>query len=144
MSTRRKYETALASLRQYTGNDKAGFRDGQWDAIDALANGERVAVIERTGWGRSAVYLIAAKLLRDAGGGPALLVSPLLSLIRDQINAAGRHLLQPLDPDPDHRPAALLLPFVVLFDTIMRLVTVTSRNTQRLPKGTGFELDFKD
>ena len=47
-------------------------------------------VVQRTGWGKSAVYFIATKLLRDAGGGPTLLVSPLLALMRNQIEMAQR------------------------------------------------------
>jgi len=81
---------ALNYLRRYVGNDQAEFRDGQWEAIAAVLAGGRLAVIKRTGWGKSAVYFIAAKLLRDRGGGLALLISPLLSLMRNQIAAAER------------------------------------------------------
>jgi ATP-dependent DNA helicase RecQ len=81
-------ETALVLLRQMLG-PKAEFRDGQWEAIDLVANqGRRVLVVQRTGWGKSVVYFLAAKILRDAGAGPALLISPLLSLMRNQILAA--------------------------------------------------------
>ena len=67
----------------------AEFRDGQWEAIDLVANQRRrVLVVQRTGWGKSVVYFLAAKILRDAGAGPALLISPLLSLMRNQILAA--------------------------------------------------------
>jgi len=68
---------------------EAEFRDGQWEAIDRVANGrQRLLVVQRTGWGKSLVYFLAAKILRDAGAGPALLISPLLSLMRNQILAA--------------------------------------------------------
>jgi ATP-dependent DNA helicase RecQ len=69
----------------------AVLRDDQLAAIRALvAEGRRVVVVKRTGWGKSAVYFLATRLLRDAGAGPTLLVSPLLSLMRDQIaKAAG-------------------------------------------------------
>src|SRR5689334_20832238 len=68
---------------------KSEFRDGQWEAIDLIANQRgRVLVVQRTGWGKSLVYFLAAKILRDAGAGPALLISPLLSLMRNQILAA--------------------------------------------------------
>src|SRR5437016_353407 len=70
---------------------RAEFRDGQWDAIDLIANQRRrVLVVQRTGWGKSVVYFLAAKILRDAGAGPALLISPLLSLMRNQLLAANK------------------------------------------------------
>jgi ATP-dependent DNA helicase RecQ len=49
-------------------------------------------VVQRTGWGKSMVYFLATRMLRDAGGGFALLISPLLSLMRNQIQAAAEHL----------------------------------------------------
>ncbi len=67
------------------------FRPGQWEAIDLIANRrQRLLVVQRTGWGKSAVYFIATKMLRDAGSGPTLLISPLLSLMRNQVVAAER------------------------------------------------------
>ncbi len=82
---------ALALLREATANPEARFRDGQWEAIDALVNhrAQRL-VVERTGWGKSSVYFIATRILRDRGRGPTLIVSPLLALMRNQIDAAGR------------------------------------------------------
>src|SRR3989440_852350 len=81
-------EKAQALLQQMLG-PQAEFRDGQWEAIDRVANGRRrLLVVQRTGWGKSLVYFLAAKILRDAGAGPALLISPLLSLMRNQILAA--------------------------------------------------------
>jgi ATP-dependent DNA helicase RecQ len=78
-------EKARTLLRQMLGTT-ADFRDGQWEAINLVANErERVLVVQRTGWGKSVVYFLAAKILRDAGTGPSLLVSPLLSLMRNQI-----------------------------------------------------------
>lgn len=83
-------DRAETLLRQMLGPD-AQFRVGQFEAIEAVArNRRRVLVVQRTGWGKSLVYFIAARLLRDAGSGPALLVSPLLSLMRNQIDAASR------------------------------------------------------
>ena len=71
------------------------FRDGQREAIEALATRrERVLLVQRTGWGKSAVYFLATRLLRDAGLGPTLLISPLLALMRNQLAAAGRLGLQ--------------------------------------------------
>src|SRR5436309_2227649 len=81
-------EKARTLLKQMLGPE-AEFRDGQWEAIDRVANGrQRLLVVQRTGWGKSLVYFLAAKILRDAGAGPALLISPLLSLMRNQILAA--------------------------------------------------------
>src|SRR5258708_6048589 len=81
-------ERARELLKQMLGPG-AEFRDGQWEAIDRVANGrQRLLVVQRTGWGKSLVYFLAAKILRDAGAGPALLISPLLSLMRNQILAA--------------------------------------------------------
>jgi ATP-dependent DNA helicase RecQ len=81
-------EPALALLRQMLGQG-AEFRDGQWEAIDLAANQRRrLLVVQRTGWGKSVVYFLAAGILRDAGAGPTLLISPLLSLMRNQILAA--------------------------------------------------------
>lgn len=82
---------ALALLRSGTGLPGAAFRDGQEEAIRHVVEGRgRLLVVQRTGWGKSFVYFIAAKLLREAGAGPALLVSPLLALMRNQIAAAER------------------------------------------------------
>ncbi len=82
---------ALAILRSLTGQPGADFHPGQFEAIDALvARRERALVVQRTGWGKSAVYFIAALLQRRAGSGPALIVSPLLALMRDQVAAAER------------------------------------------------------
>src|SRR6266404_2325503 len=83
-------ENARALLRQMLG-PAAEFRDGQWEAIDLAANErQRLLVVQRTGWGKSIVYFLAAKILRDTGAGPTLLISPLLSLMRNQILAAER------------------------------------------------------
>ncbi|HEV7204963.1 MAG TPA: DEAD/DEAH box helicase [Jatrophihabitans sp.] len=70
---------------------QAVLRDDQWSAIEALvAEQRKVVVIQRTGWGKSAVYWIAAGLRRAQGFGPALVISPLLALMRDQVAAAER------------------------------------------------------
>ncbi len=69
----------------------ARLRDDQWTAIEALVvDRRRALVVQRTGWGKSAVYFIAAKLLREAGRGPTVIVSPLLALMRNQVAAAER------------------------------------------------------
>jgi ATP-dependent DNA helicase RecQ len=77
-------------LRALAG-DQARLRDDQWTAIRALvADRRRTLVVQRTGWGKSAVYFIATALLRARGAGPTVIVSPLLALMRNQIAAAGR------------------------------------------------------
>ena len=82
---------ALTLLRQGTGDDSAEFREGQWEAIHALiSGGRRLLLVQRAGWGKSMVYFIAAKLLRQQGEGPTLLISPLLALMRNQEDAANR------------------------------------------------------
>ena len=82
---------ALAYLRTALANPAAEFRPGQWEAIDALVNHrKKLLVVERTGWGKSSVYFIASRILRDRGAGPTLIVSPLLALMRNQIDAAER------------------------------------------------------
>ncbi|MGA7670858.1 MAG: RecQ family ATP-dependent DNA helicase [Nitrolancea sp.] len=84
-------ERALELLRLGTGQPNAVFRDGQEGAIRFVVEGRgRLLVVQKTGWGKSFVYFIATRLLREAGGGPALLVSPLLALMRNQISGAER------------------------------------------------------
>lgn len=81
---------AQAILEQLAGPG-AVLRDDQWTAIEALVvHRRRALVVQRTGWGKSAVYFIAAKLLRAAGRGPTVIVSPLLALMRNQVAAAQR------------------------------------------------------
>jgi ATP-dependent DNA helicase RecQ len=83
-------ESAEQRLRALAG-DGARLRDDQWTAIEALVAGRRRAlVVQRTGWGKSAVYFIATALLRELGEGPTVIVSPLLALMRNQIEAAAR------------------------------------------------------
>jgi ATP-dependent DNA helicase RecQ len=82
---------ALKLLQTALGDPTANFRDGQWDAIDSLVNKqEQLLVVQRTGWGKSSVYFISTRILRDRGRGPTLIVSPLLALMRNQIEAADR------------------------------------------------------
>lgn len=78
-------------LTRSVGRADADFRDGQCEAIQHVVEGRgRLLVVQKTGWGKSSVYFIATKLLREQGAGPALLVSPLLALMRNQIDAAAR------------------------------------------------------
>ena len=82
---------ALERLRTLTADPGADFRPGQLEAIrDVVTDRARVLCVQRTGWGKSAVYFVATALLREAGAGPTLIVSPLLALMRNQIAAAQR------------------------------------------------------
>lgn len=84
-------QRAQELLRIGAGRADATFRDGQEDAIRHIVEGRgRLLVVQKTGWGKSFVYFIATKLLREGGNGPALLISPLLALMRNQIDAAER------------------------------------------------------
>jgi ATP-dependent DNA helicase RecQ len=84
-------DQAQRLLRELVGNPAAELRDGQLEAVEALVDdGARVLVVQRTGWGKSAVYFLATALLRARGAGPTLIVSPLLALMRDQVEAARR------------------------------------------------------
>jgi ATP-dependent DNA helicase RecQ len=83
-------QRAEASLRELAGGD-ARLREDQWAAIHALVvERRRALVVQRTGWGKSAVYFVATALLRERGAGPTVIVSPLLALMRNQIAAAER------------------------------------------------------
>lgn len=82
--TQQLLQTALA-------NPNAEYRGGQWEAIDALVNQrQKLLVVQRTGWGKSSVYFISTKIFRDRGMGPTIIVSPLLALMRNQIESAQR------------------------------------------------------
>ena len=84
-------EAALEILRTLVGHPDADFHEGQYEAIETLVDQRRRAlVVQRTGWGKSAVYFVATLLLRRQGAGPTILVSPLLALMRDQVAAAAR------------------------------------------------------
>lgn len=82
---------AVQFLRTALDNPTATFRDGQWEAVEQLLNpGTRLLVVQRTGWGKSLVYFLTTRLLRNQGMGPTLIISPLLALMRNQIAAAER------------------------------------------------------
>nr|WP_026912803.1 DEAD/DEAH box helicase [Patulibacter minatonensis] len=82
-------DEALERLRRLTGDPDAVFREHQLDAVrDLVQDRARVLCVQRTGWGKSAVYFVATALLRARGAGPTLIVSPLLSLMRNQLQAA--------------------------------------------------------
>ena len=82
---------ALELLRAGSGFPDAQFREGQEDALRHVVEERgKLLVVQKTGWGKSFVYFIATKLLREGGAGLSLLISPLLSLMRNQIAAAER------------------------------------------------------
>ena len=78
-------------LKTAAADPSVVFRDGQWEAIDALVNNRgKLLVVQRTGWGKSSVYFISTRIFRDRGMGPTIIVSPLLALMRNQIESARR------------------------------------------------------
>ena len=83
------YSEASKYLKQMFG-EGAEFRNGQWEAIDLALHNQKALIVQQTGWGKSIVYFIATKILRSAGKGPTLLISPLLSLVRNQIDNASK------------------------------------------------------
>lgn len=83
---------AQGLLRNSLGDPQAIFHEHQWEAISTLVEQRsRLLVVQRTGWGKSAVYFIATKLLREQGYGPTLIISPLLALMRNQIESAASY-----------------------------------------------------
>jgi len=83
-------ERGLELLQEMLGTE-AEFRCGQWEAIRTVVEDRnKLLVVQRTGWGKSLVYFLATKLLREQGAGPTLLISPLLALMRNQIKMAER------------------------------------------------------
>jgi ATP-dependent DNA helicase RecQ len=86
------YRRGIEILRQSLGDSDAVFNKHQWESISTLVEGSgRLLVVQRRGWGKSAVYFIATKLLRERGKGPAVIISPLLALMRNQIDSAVRY-----------------------------------------------------
>ncbi|RVU28343.1 RecQ family ATP-dependent DNA helicase [Streptomyces antnestii] len=93
MSNEELRTAADAVLARLVGDPtgRARLREDQWRAIEALvADHRRALVVQRTGWGKSAVYFVATALLRERGSGPTVIVSPLLALMRNQVDAAAR------------------------------------------------------
>ncbi|MBF0379547.1 MAG: RecQ family ATP-dependent DNA helicase [Magnetococcales bacterium] len=80
----------LQFLRTAIGNRVANFREGQWESIERLLARKRMLVVQSTGWGKSMVYFLATKIMRQQGAGPTVIISPLLSLMRNQREAAKR------------------------------------------------------
>ena len=97
-------DRALELLRIGSGISDAEFREGQEEAICHVVEGRgKLLVVQKTGWGKSFVYFIATKLLREGGAGPALLISPLLALMRNQIAAAERMGVRAITINSDNR-----------------------------------------
>src|SRR4051794_19143848 len=97
-------DDAEALLGRLTGSPSPEFRDGQWEAIAHLVERRgRVLVVQRTGWGKSAVYFIATRLLRDRGAGATVLISPLLALMRNQLQMADRAGVRAATINSDNR-----------------------------------------
>ncbi|SHN39562.1 RecQ family ATP-dependent DNA helicase [Rhizobacter sp. OV335] len=95
---------ALGCFRVAMGQPEAEFRAGQWEAIDHIVNRRgKVLCVQRTGWGKSMVYFVAATLMRAQGAGVTLIISPLLSLMRNQIDAAQRLGLKALTVNSTNR-----------------------------------------
>src|ERR1051325_5319888 len=84
-------ETRATELLHELAGPETTFREHQLEAIaDLVEDRARVLCVQRTGWGKSAVYFVATALLRERGAGPTLIVSPLLALMRNQLEAASR------------------------------------------------------
>lgn len=94
LELRTEADTILAELVGDPGGS-ARLREDQWQAVSALVEERRRAlVVQRTGWGKSAVYFVATALLRRRGAGPTVIISPLLALMRNQVEAAARAGIQ--------------------------------------------------
>lgn len=78
---------ALQILKSAYG-ENAEFRDGQLEAIMSVIENRKTLVVQKTGWGKSIVYFIATKILREQGAGPTIIISPLLALMTNQVDAA--------------------------------------------------------
>src|SRR5271156_3157010 len=103
MSDERELRAAAEKHLRALAGENARLREDQWTAIHALVAGKRRAlVVQRTGWGKSAVYFVATALLRAAGAGPTVIVSPLLALMRNQVEAGGRAGIRARPITPAH------------------------------------------
>ena len=75
---------ALILLRRALNNTSVDFRQGQWEAIDSVVNkNKKLLLVQRTGWGKSIVYFLSTRILRDRGKGITIIISPLLALMRN-------------------------------------------------------------
>jgi ATP-dependent DNA helicase RecQ len=85
-------QRALELLREGVGSPIANFHEHQWESVDAIVNHRsRLICVQRTGWGKSSVYFISTKMMREQGHGPTIIISPLLALMRNQIESAAKY-----------------------------------------------------
>ena len=85
-------QRALELLREGVGSPIANFHEHQWESVDAIVNQRsRLICVQRTGWGKSSVYFISTKIMREQGHGPTIIISPLLALMRNQIESAAKY-----------------------------------------------------
>ena len=86
------YQDGLSILRGSLGIADASFHEHQWESIEELlVRRSRLLVVQKTGWGKSTVYFTATRLLRNEGKGPTIIISPLLALMRNQIESAAKY-----------------------------------------------------
>ncbi|EGH41556.1 ATP-dependent DNA helicase RecQ, partial [Pseudomonas syringae pv. pisi str. 1704B] len=122
------HSRALELLRTGSNNPNAQFRDGQKEAIQGIVDGHnRLLVVQKTGWGKSFVYFIAAKILREQGHGPAILISPLLSLMRNQTLAATRMGVKAAHINSDNEDEWMLVEQSIKTDDIDVLIISPER-----------------
>ncbi len=127
MQSAQPRDIALQHLSSAFGSD-AIFRDGQWEAIEPILQpGSRELVVQRTGWGKSLVYFLATRILRSLGSGPTLLVSPLLSLMRNQSELASRFHLNAVSINSTNRDEWSLIEHELEHDQIDLLLVSPER-----------------
>lgn len=97
------YEKRAIEILQNAYGKDAQFRDGQLESILAVLNKKKILVIQKTGWGKSVVYFIATKILREEGAGPTIIVSPLLALMKNQVVSAQKLHMQVATINSDNR-----------------------------------------
>lgn len=83
-----KFEENLEYYIKKLYGENANFREGQKEAILSVLNNNKTLVVQKTGWGKSLVYFLSTRILRDMGKGPTIIISPLISLINNQIESA--------------------------------------------------------
>ena len=85
---KRNFEIKVTEYLKKIYGEDAKFRDGQLEAIVSVLNNNRTLVVQKTGWGKSLIYFLSTRVLRDMNKGPTIIISPLLSLINNQIESA--------------------------------------------------------
>jgi ATP-dependent DNA helicase RecQ len=119
---------ALGCLRAAMSSTVIDFRDGQWEGIDHIVNQRgKVLCVQRTGWGKSMVYFVSAKLMRAQGAGVTLIISPLLALMRNQIEAANRLHLRALSVNSTNQDDWLYVRNELLADRVDLLLISPER-----------------